>query len=433
MVKKTQLAVNPFESYLTRLQHAAKTLSISKAQVKALKKPNKIIERNIKITLDNGKKKTLRAYRVQFNNARGPYKGGIRFHPGANLDEVKALAAAMALKCAVVNIPMGGGKGGVQLNPKEYSRAEIERVSRAFARAMANFIGVDKDIPAPDVYTTPEIMGYMLDEYEKVKGHSEPGMITGKPLALGGSAGRDTATAQGAVYVLLDMLKASGLRTQGLRVAVQGFGNAGFHAARLLHAMGFTIVGLSDSQGAIFRADGLDPMHVQKAKHEHDTITGLYCKGGVCDDERMKKDGASVGTNENLLEADCDILIPAALDNQLTKENAPRVKAKFVLEIANGPTTPEADAIFEKLGIKVIPDVLANAGGVAVSYFEWIQNREGFYWTEEEVFEKLKPLMVAASQAVWHRAIEKDSSLRDAAFLLAVERLAESLRARGVV
>lgn len=432
-MKKTHSVTNPFESYLTRLRHAALALALSKAQLKALENPNKIIERDIKITLDNGKKKTLRAYRVQFNNARGPYKGGIRFHPGANLDEVKALAAAMALKCAVVNIPMGGGKGGVQLNPKEYNRAEIERVSRAFARAMANFIGVDKDIPAPDVYTTPEIMGYMLDEYEKVKGRSEPGMITGKPLALGGSQGRDTATAQGAVYVLLDMLKASGLRTEGLRVAVQGFGNAGFHAARLLHALGFSIVGLSDSQGAIFRADGLDPMHVQKAKHEHDTITGLYCKGGVCDDERMKKDGASVGTNEELLETDCDILIPAALDNQLTKENAPRVKAKFILEIANGPTTPEADAIFEKRGVKVIPDVLANAGGVAVSYFEWIQNREGFYWTEEEVFEKLKPLMVAASQAVWHTAKEKNSSLRDAALLLAVERLAESLRARGVV
>ncbi|MDO8561975.1 MAG: Glu/Leu/Phe/Val dehydrogenase, partial [bacterium] len=376
-----RVAVNPFESYLTRLRHSAKTLALSKTQLKALEKPNNIIERKIKITRDNGKKETLRAYRVQFNNSRGPYKGGIRFHPGANLDEVKALAAAMALKCAVVDIPYGGGKGGVQLNPKEYSRTEIERVARAFARTMSEFIGVNKDIPAPDVYTTPEIMGYMLDEYEKVKGRSEPGMITGKPLALGGSRGRDTATAQGAVYVLLDILKASGLRKKGLRVAVQGFGNAGFHAARLLHAMGFSIVGLSDSQSALFRADGLDPMHVQKAKHEHDTITGLYCQGGVCDDEQMKKDGASVGTNEDLLETDCDILIPAALDNQLTAQNAARVKAKFILEIANGPTTPEADSIFEKRGIKVIPDILANSGGVAVSYFEWIQNREGYYWT----------------------------------------------------
>lgn len=431
-MQKTRESVNPFESYLIRLRNAGKTLGLSKAQLKALETPDNIVERNIKIARDNGKKQTLHAYRVQFNNARGPYKGGIRFHPGANLDEVKALAAAMALKCAVVNIPFGGGKGGVQLNPKDYSRSEIERVSRAFARAMADFIGVDKDIPAPDVYTTAEIMGYMLDEYEKIKGRSEPGMITGKPLALGGSLGRDTATAQGAVYVLIDMLKASGLRTRGLRVAVQGFGNAGFHAARLLHAMGFTIVGLSDSRGAIFRDDGLDPLHVQKSKHENDTITGIYCKGGVCDDKRMRKDGAHVGTNEELLEVNCDILIPAALNNQLTKENAPRVKAKFVLEIANGPTTPEADAIFEKRGIKVIPDVLANSGGVAVSYFEWIQNREGYYWTEEEVFAKLKLLMDSASQAVWRMAKEKNSSLRDAAFLLGVARIAEALRARGI-
>lgn len=432
-MQKNRETVNPFESYLTRLNHAGKTLGLSKTLIKALEKPNNIVERNIKIARDNGKRETLRAYRVQFNNARGPYKGGIRFHPGANLNEVKALSAAMAIKCAVVNIPLGGGKGGVQLNPKEYSRAEIERISRAFARAMADFIGVDKDIPAPDVYTTAEIMGYMLDEYEKIKGRSEPGMITGKPLALGGSLGRDTATAQGGVYVLLDMLKASGLKTKGLRVAVQGFGNAGFHAARILHSQGFTIVGLSDSRGAIFRKSGLDPLHVQKAKHEHDTITGLYCKGGVCDDKRMKKDGAKVGTNEDLLEIDCDILIPAALDNQLTKENAPRVKAKLIMELANGPTTPEADAIFEKRGIKVIPDVLANSGGVAVSYFEWIQNREGYYWTESEVFQKLKPLMESASQAVWRMAKEKDSSLRDSAFLLGVARIAEALRARGVV
>ncbi len=432
-LRLTSNGVNPFEFYLTRLRHAGKTLALSKTQLKALETPNNIIERKIKITRDNGKKETMRAYRVQFNNARGPYKGGIRFHPGANLDEVKALAAAMALKCAVVNIPYGGGKGGVQLNPKEYSRAEIERVARAFARAMADFLGVDKDIPAPDVYTNAEIMGYILDEYEKIKGHSEPGMITGKPLALGGSLGRDTATAQGAVYVLLDILKASGLKTKGLRVVVQGFGNAGFHAACILHSLGFTIVGLSDSRGAIFRKDGLDPMHVQRAKHEHDTITGIYCQGGVCDDEKMKKDGAWVGTNADLLETDCDILIPAALDNQLTKENAPRVKAKIILEIANGPTTPEADAIFEKRGIKVIPDVLANSGGVAVSYFEWIQNREGYYWTEEEVFEKLKPLMESASRAVWHMAKEKKVSLRDSAFLLGVARIAEALRSRGVV
>jgi glutamate dehydrogenase/leucine dehydrogenase len=429
---KEKKVSNPFAFYIERLRQAADSLGLSDAERVILEKPDAIIEREISLIRDDGTREKLRAYRVQFNNARGPYKGGIRFHPAADLDEVKALAAAMAIKCAVVNVPLGGGKGGVQFNPKEYSRAEIERVSRGFVRALGHALGVDKDIPAPDVYTTPAIMGYMLDEYEKMRGASEPGMITGKPLALGGSLGRDTATAQGGVYVLEYMIDALGHDRSKLRVAVQGFGNAGFHAARLLHNLGYMIVGLSDSQGALMGSRGLDPMRVQKAKHEHDSITGLYCTGSVCDEEKMERDAVTIGANADLLETDCDILIPAALDNQLTAENAPRVKAKIILELANGPTSPEADAIFERSGIKVIPDVLANSGGVAVSYFEWVQNRQGYYWTEDEVRERLKPLMVNASEAIAKTSMEKKVSLRDAAFLLGVQRITDALRARGI-
>ena len=286
------LCKNPFTFYLERLKHASSLLALSEAQRLALEHPDRILERDIVITRDDGTEATLRAYRVQFNNARGPYKGGIRFHPAADLDEVKALAASMAIKCAVIGVPFGGGKGGVQFNPKEYSRAEIESVARAFVRALYENLGADRDIPAPDVYTNSEIMGYMLDEYERLVGRSEPGMITGKPLSLGGSLGRATATAQGGVYALEKLVGILKLDPSKLRVAVQGFGNAGYHAARLLHASGYTIVGLSDSRGALMSERGLNPLEVQKAKHEHDTITDLYCRGSVCDEARLAQDGS---------------------------------------------------------------------------------------------------------------------------------------------
>ncbi len=422
-------AVNPFESYLLRLKNAAQTLKIPDAVRERLEKPNNVLEQDIEITRDNGTQEKLHAYRVQFNNSRGPYKGGIRFHPAADLDEVKSLAAAMAIKCAVVNIPMGGGKGGVQFDPKKYSKAEIERVARAFIRAFAEHLGKDIDVPAPDVYTTAEIMGYMLDEYEKIVGHKEPAMITGKPLALGGIVGRDTATAQGGVYALEHVVAELGLDPKKLRVAVQGFGNAGATAARLLHKDGYTIVGLSDSKGALISERGFNPEHVEKIKEERDTILEMYCRGMVCNEEDLARDGVRVGTNKDLLETDCDILIPAALDNQLTAENAPRVKAKIVLELANGPTTPEADAIFAKRDIVVIPDVLANAGGVTVSYFEWLQNREGSTWTEERVRNELKKVMADATKAVWDEGRKLKMPMREAAFLLGVERLATATHA----
>lgn len=420
--------MSPFENYRARLRHAAKALGLSLEETKRLETPDRILEKNIVVKRDDGTEVSLPAYRVQFNNARGPYKGGIRFHPGADLDEVKTLAALMAIKCAVVDIPMGGAKGGVQFNPKDFSRAEIERVSRAWVRAFSEHIGADKDIPAPDVYTNAEIMGYMLDEFQRITGRKEPGVITGKPIEHGGSQGRDTATAQGAVYVLESLRKALGIPAGELRVAIQGFGNAGAHAAEILHELGYPIVALSDSKGGIYRASGLKPEEVDRVKHEKDAITEMYCQGTVCDLGRLEKDQARIITNEELLTSDCDVLIPAALDNQLTARNAGDVKAKIVLEIANGPTSPEADAILAEKKVIVVPDVLANAGGVTVSYFEWLQNRSGESWSEQEVMARLQPIMEKAFEAVWHEAQAHTVTPRDAAFLLGVRRIVEAIR-----
>lgn len=407
----------PFKNYLTRLEHAGQILGLSSELVKKLGIPDRVIEKTLSVKL-KGKLQKLRAYRVQFNNARGPYKGGIRFHPEANLDEVKALAAAMAIKCAVVGIPLGGAKGGVQFNPKECSREEIEAVSRAWAKAFASFIGANKDVPAPDVYTNAEIMGYMLDEFEKTVGRSEPGVITGKPLALGGSLGRDIATALGGVYVLEELIKTLGLKAKGLRVSVQGFGNAGFNAAKLLHERGFKIVCLSDSKSAIYNKEGFNPEEIQKSKLAGKSLGQIYPKKTL--------------TNEELLVSDCEVLIPAALDNQIREDNAGKIKAKIILELANGPTTPEADLILAKKKIIAVPDVLANAGGVTVSYFEWVQNQMGFYWTEKEVFEKLRPIMAKSFAEIWKMSKEKKISLRDGAFVLAVDRIRKAMEARGV-
>ncbi|MDD4989090.1 MAG: Glu/Leu/Phe/Val dehydrogenase [Candidatus Pacebacteria bacterium] len=422
---------SPFNNYLVRLKQASNLLKLSANEFKSLSTPNRILEKTIEIKRDNGKKEKLKAYRVQFNNARGPYKGGIRFHPLADLDEVKALALGMAVKCAVVGIPMGGGKGGVQFDPKQYSPKEIEAVSRAWMRAMAEYVGSKKDIPAPDVYTNGQIMAYMLDEYEKITGESDPGMITGKPLSIGGSLGRDTATAQGGVYVLEELVSTLGLKRKDLRVAVQGFGNAGYHIASILHGLGYKIVGLSDSKGGIWSARGLDPEEVSAVKEKHHAITEFYCKGTVCDMERLMREEAKVFSAEDFVTCDCDILIPAALDNAIDGKNAKNIKAKIIMELANDPTAPEADSILAKKKIIVIPDVLANAGGVTVSYFEWVQNITGQRWSEEEVRVKLKPIMLKAFGDVWKISKEKKVTLREAAFTLAVQRISEAMRERG--
>jgi len=406
----------PFENYKLRVARAVDTLGFSEELKAKLEVPQNIIEGDITIKGDDGSEKKFPAYRVQFNNARGPYKGGIRFHPDADIDEVKALAALMAIKCAVVGIPLGGGKGGVACNPKELSKNEIEQIARAWARMMAPSIGANKDIPAPDVYTTPQIMGYMVDEFEKIHGRSEPGVITGKPLSMGGSKGRTPATGLGGFYVLEALLEALDDKRK-LRVAIQGFGNVGFYAAKFIHEAGHKVIAVSDSKEAIYVQDGLDPIAVNQHKEEGKKLSDYP--------------GAEVMTNEQLLELECDILVPAALDNQIREDNAPNIKAKIILELANGPVTPAADDILKNKGVTVVPDVLANAGGVTVSYFEWVQNVSGFYWTEEEVFSKLRPIMQESFQQSFMLAEEKHVTLREGAFLLAVKRIGEAMKDRG--
>ncbi|MBI3574036.1 Glu/Leu/Phe/Val dehydrogenase [Candidatus Kaiserbacteria bacterium] len=414
------MAQNPFDQYKARIAQAAKVLKLSTQEVSALETPDRILEKTISATV-GGKQLSYPAYRVQFSNARGPYKGGIRFHPAADLDEVKALAAMMAIKCAVVGIPMGGGKGGITFDPKKASKEEIHALSRAWVQAFYERLGPDIDVPAPDVYTNGEIMGVMLDEFEKIKGVSAPATFTGKPLSLGGIAGRDTATAMGAVFVLEAFVKEKNLTPRNLRVAIHGFGNAGATMAALLHERSYRIVGIADSKGSVMDQSGLDPKAFEAIKAEGKVLTDA------------KPASASVGKPEDVLAVDADILIPAALDGVITKEVAAKIKAKFVIELANGPTVAEADAILEEMAIPVIPDVLANAGGVTVSYFEWMQNRKGESIKRERVNELLKAQMENAWQDVSRFAAEYGVPYRTAAFSLAAERLIEAKRDRGTL
>jgi glutamate dehydrogenase/leucine dehydrogenase len=395
--------------------------------------PQKTLKHTVRFKRDNGKEMEVPGYRVQYNNARGPYKGGIRYHPAADIEEVKALAALMAIKTAVVNIPFGGAKGGIQVNPKELSKGELERMSRAYLRLIADDIGADIDVPAPDVNTTPQIMAWMRDEYEKVKGVYAPALITGKPLAYGGSLGRDRATARGGFFILEQLARIEALDFKDLRVAVQGFGNAGSEMAIFLHDAGAQIVAVSDSRGGIHSKVGLDPLRIHKYKAKTGSVRGQYCEGSVCDLERLKLDETELISNEDLLEIDCDVLIPAALDNAITEKNVKNVKAKVILELANGPISPEADAILQKKGVIVIPDVLANAGGVTVSYFEWVQGRSGDYWTAEHVERELKRIMLQAFDDMRSEAKRKGITYREAAFNIAVGRIVEAMRVRGWV
>lgn len=422
---------SPYIYFRKNLEAALKRLKATPAERKFLATPQHIHKKEITITSDGGKKIRLPAFRVQYNNARGPYKGGIRFHPEADEDEVKALAALMAVKTAVVNIPFGGSKGGVQFDPKKYSKAEIEAVSRAYVRAFVDHLGPDIDCAAPDVNTNPDIMAWMRDEFEKQMKTFAPAMITGKPLAYGGSQGRDTATARGAYFILREAIEREALDPEGLRVVVQGFGNAGSHMAHLLHDAGFTIVAVSDSHGGIYSEEGVDPVRIEKYKRSTGSVIGEYCEGSVCDIERMKLNNVRRVSNEELLELPCDILIPAALDRVITAKNAKKVHARFIMEVANGPVTPEADAILEKRGITVIPDVLANAGGVTVSYFEWSQGKSGEQWTAEQVDAELKRIMLAAFTDVRREARRQKITFREASFDVGVRRILEAMRARG--
>ncbi len=422
---------SPFQNALTQLHKAADILHLPAAIHARLEQPERLLTVSLPLRLDNGETKVFTAFRSQYNSARGPYKGGIRYHQNVTEDEVKALSFWMAVKCAVVGIPLGGGKGGIIVNPKELSTGELERLSRAYIRALYKYLGPDQDIPAPDVYTTPQIMAWMLDEYETLTGHKAPGMITGKPLSLGGSAGRGFSTAQGGVYVIKALAKRLKLNPQKTTVAIQGFGNAGSYAAKILHAEGYKIVAISDSQGGVYNEDGIDPAKAEEIKKSGGML-GCYCGGSVCTLEQIKTDGPCRAiTNEELLELEVDILIPAALENQITAANADRIKAKIIAELANGPTTPEADEILFKKGVTIVPDILTNAGGVTVSYFEQVQNASNYYWTESEVLQKLEPIMVNAFDAIWSIKEKYSIDLRTAAFVLAIERIATAMKDRG--
>lgn len=419
------MAINPFEQYRLYVAKACEVLDILPEDLKHLLEPNRVIEKELEVSL-GGTPALLPAYRVQFNNARGPYKGGIRFHPGANLDEVKTLAAMMAIKCAVVDVPFGGGKGGVTVNPKDLSREDAHKVARAFVQAFYEYLGPDTDIPAPDAYTNAEIMAVMVDEYEKIAGHPAPASFTGKPIERGGIPGRDTATAMGGVSVLEAYVREHGLNPRELRVAVHGAGNAGMTAAKLLHERGYRIVGLADSGGSVMAERGLEPERFEKCKEQSKSVRDMYCTTSVCDEKALERDGAMVGTPDAVLTMDADIVIPAALDGVITKEVAENMKAKVVLELANGPTVAEADQILFNRGVAVIPDVLANAGGVFVSYLEWLVGKTGETLTREEVNTQLEESMAKAWRAVSDVAKEKGISYRTAAFVLGMQRILEA-------
>ncbi|MBL7159531.1 Glu/Leu/Phe/Val dehydrogenase [Candidatus Microgenomates bacterium] len=414
---------DPFKNYLTQIEKADQVLKLDSDVKKQLKTPQNIIDINFPVKMDSGETKNFRGFRVQFNNARGPYKGGIRFHPQVNLAEVKALSAWMTIKCAVANVPFGGGKGGVIVNPKELSEKELESLSRAYIKAIHKDIGPDLDVPAPDVNTNPQIMSWMVDEYEKLVGKKTPAVITGKPINEGGSEGRTEATGQGGFYILEELVRKLNLKPEKTTIAIQGFGNVGYYFALLAHKAGFKVIVVSDSKGAVLVPDGLDPIATLNCKKENGQVAGCYCIGSVCDLSHGKPI-----SNEELLELEVDILVPAALENVITKENADKIKAKAIIELANGPVTPEADKILQNKGIVSVPDVLANSGGVTVSYFEWVQNKKEERWSKEEVNQKLKEKITKAFNDIWNESQKRKITLRDAAYVLAIKRIVEAMK-----
>ena len=442
--------LNPFKIAQKQLDEAAEIMSLDKDMHAYLREPQRFLRVTIPVKMDNGSTKTFIGFRCQYNDARGPTKGGLRFHPEETEDTVKALAAWMTWKTAIVDLPYGGGKGGVICNPKEMSKGEIERLARGYIRAIGRFIGPEKDIPAPDVYTTPQIMAWMMDEYSKIVGYNAPGVITGKPLSIGGSKGRADATARGGMYVLREAAKHIGLPLEenaekmhksyeelkkleetapagnAVTVAIQGYGNAGQYAHLLIKRLfrNAKVVAVSDSKGGIYSEEGFTFNKTVEVKKNTGSVVNY--------------EGAKQITNDELLELDVDILIPAALENVIRQDNAERIKAKIILELANGPTTPEADEILHRKGILVLPDFLANAGGVTVSYFEWVQNVYGYYWEFEEVYKRLDKKM---SKAFWdvintqreYKEKGKDIHPRAAAYIVSIGRVAEAAKVRGII
>ena len=403
---------NPFENAMSQLKRATAVQAFPEAFMSQLAAPQREVRISIPVLMDNGTMRAFEGYRVQYNNARGPYKGGIRYHQDTDISEVKALAFWMALKCAVANIPMGGGKGGITVDPKDLSKGELEKLSRGWVRGMADVLGPKKDVPAPDVNTTPEIMGWMSDEFEKITGDRTHATFTGKPLDKGGSEGRGAATGLGGYYVF-DMLRSKFGIADGASIVIQGFGNVGGNAAEIFAAHGYKVIAVSDNKGGIVNEAGLDIKALGAWRKDTGTVVGFV--------------GSREISNTELLELPCDVLIPAALENQLTADNASRVRAKLVLELANGPTTPEADEILYGKNIPVIPDILANSGGVTVSTFEWEQNLKNEHWTEADVNAKLKEVVDREAAEVYEKSVSAKTDLRRAAFIIALERIAKAM------
>jgi glutamate dehydrogenase (NADP+) len=415
-----------FSDASKRLQKALKYVSISDDAIERLKYPKSSLNVSIPIRMDDGSLKIFQGYRVRYDDTRGPAKGGVRYHPNVSLDEVQSLAFWMTFKCAVLNLPFGGAKGGITVDPKVLSKLELERLSRGYVDAIADFIGPDVDILAPDVYTNAMIMGWMMDQYSIIRRQISPAVVTGKPLTMGGSVGRDEATATGAFFVIESILPKFDLVPQETTVAVQGFGNAGAVVAELLAKAGYKVVAVSDSQGGIYARKGLDIPSIRQYKASGNGIKAVYDKntvGNLVEHEWL--------SNQELLALDVDVLIPAALENQITEANVNDIKAKFIFEVANGPVTSAADQVLEAKGIYVFPDILVNAGGVTVSYFEWVQNRSGLYWTLEEVNQRLKQKIVEETEKIWSISQELAISMRTAAYVHALNRLGEALNAKG--
>ena len=409
-----------------RLEKALKHVDISEDAIALLQHPKTSLSVSIPVRMDDGSLKVFSGYRVRYDDTRGAGKGGVRYHPGVSLDEVQSLAFWMTFKCALLDLPFGGAKGGITVNPKELSKAELERLSRGYIDAIADAIGVDIDILAPDVYTNAVIMGWMMDRYSTIQRKLCWGVVTGKPLALGGSRGRDTATAMGAFTVIEAMLSKFELVATETKVAIQGFGNAGSTLAGLLADAGYRVVAVSDSKGGIYAPQGLDIASVTKHKNQSREMKAVYCQDTVCSIVEHE-----VISNEQLLALDVDVLIPAALENQITQKNAKDIKAKYIFEVANGPINSDADEILVEQGTYVFPDILVNAGGVTVSYFEWVQNRSGWYWTLDEVNQRLRTKMKEEAEQVWRISQELNTDLRTAAYVHALKRLGTALDAKG--
>lgn len=409
-----------------RLEKALQYVDLPEDALTHLRHPKSSLAVSIPVRMDDGSLRVFQGYRVRYDDTRGPTKGGVRYHPNVSQDEVQSLAFWMTFKCAVLNLPFGGGKGGITLDPKSLSKMELERLSRGYIDAIADFIGPDVDILAPDVYTNPTIMGWMMDQYNIIRRKIERAVVTGKPIAMGGSVGRDTATGLGAFMTIKAIAPRLGITPSKTTVAIQGFGNAGSILAVELAKAGYRIVAVSDSQGGIYAPQGLDIPSIVHYKESNRRINAVYCEGSVCSVVEHR-----TISNEDLLALDVDILIPAALENQITDANAHQIQAKYIFEVANGPITSAADEILHRSETLIFPDILVNAGGVTVSYFEWVQNRSGLYWSETEVYTQLKQRMVNATEEIWQISQKQGISLRTAGYVLALERIGEAITAKG--